>query len=95
MIALNLKSKKIICRMKYEGKNLVENYGVKVDTKLHQEVLDRADALNIQPYNGFVNPILTAAYDDNNQITDIKITQPASFAEQMLNYSSKYGYLNY
>lgn len=75
------------------GKALVENYGVKVDTELHQEVLDRAAALDIAPYNGFMNPILTPVMDENGEITDIKITQPASFGEQMLNYSEKYGFL--
>lgn len=75
------------------GKNLVENYGVKVDTDLHQQVLDRAEALNIPPYNGFMNPILTPITDDNGEITDIKITQPESFGAQMLNYSENYGFL--
>jgi len=75
------------------GKNLVENYGVKVDTELHQQVLDRAEALDIPPYNGFVNPILTPVMDENGEITDIKITQPESFGAQMLNYSEKYGFL--
>ncbi|HLW61785.1 MAG TPA: hypothetical protein VKY33_00160, partial [Flavobacterium sp.] len=32
------------------GKELVENYGVKVDQKLHQEVLERNKKFNIAPY---------------------------------------------
>ena len=76
------------------GRNLVENYGVKVDHDLHQQVLDRSAALNIAPYNGFVNPILIPVYDENNEIIDIKISQPTSFEEQMLNYSEKYGFLS-
>lgn len=75
------------------GAALVENYGVKVDKDLHDQVLERADALNIPPYNGFVNPILTPVTDENGNITDIKITQPASFEEQMLSYSKQYGFL--
>ncbi|MCG8575895.1 MAG: dipeptidyl peptidase 3 [Flavobacteriales bacterium] len=76
------------------GKNLVENYGVKVDTDLHQQVLDRSEALDIPPYNGFVNPILTPVMDADGNITDIEITQPASFEEQMLTYSKQYGFLS-
>lgn len=75
------------------GAALVENYGVKVDTELHNEVLERAESLNIPPYNGFVNPILTPVTDENGEITDITITQPGSFEEQMLYYSKQYGFL--
>lgn len=76
------------------GKNLVENYGVKVDQELHQQVLDRSEALNIPPYNGFVNPILTPVMDAEGNITDITISQPESFEAQMLNYADKYGFLS-
>jgi len=75
------------------GKNLVENYGVKVDTDLHAQVLERSEALNIPPYNGFVNPILTPVMDAEGNITDITISQPASFEEQMLYYAERYGFL--
>ena len=34
------------------GKALVEQYAVKVDPKLHREVLDRYEALHIEPYGG-------------------------------------------
>lgn len=75
------------------GAALVENYGVKVDTDLHNQVLERAEALNIAPFNGFMNPILTPVMDENGEITEINITQPGSFSEQMLDYSSRYGFL--
>ena len=76
------------------GKDLVENYGVKVDQELHQQVLDRSEALNIPPYNGFVNPILTPVTDEDGNITDITISQPESFEAQMLYYADKYGFLS-
>jgi hypothetical protein len=38
------------------GRNLVENYGVKVDPVLHKEVLERYQKLNIAPYAGFIQP---------------------------------------
>ncbi len=75
------------------GKNLVENYGVKVDADLHAQVLERSEALNIPPYNGFVNPILTPVMDADGNIMDITISQPASFEEQMLYYAERYGFL--
>jgi dipeptidyl-peptidase III len=75
------------------GKNLVENYGVQVDKELHQEVLDRAAKLNIAPYNGFVNPIITPVEEDGN-IIGFEIIQPESFETQMLTYSDKYGFLS-
>lgn len=75
------------------GKNLVETYGVKVDQDLHKQVLERSEALNIPPYNGFVNPILTPVMDKEGNITDVKVSQPASFEAQMLYYSDRYGFL--
>ena len=76
------------------GKALVENYGVKVDHQLHQEVLDRSAKLNIPPYSGFVNPVLVAEKDSDGNIVKIKIKQPTDFTEQMLYYSSTYGFLS-
>ncbi len=76
------------------GKALVENYGVKVDEDLHAQVIERSEKLNIPPYSGFVNPILTAVKNDAGDIIGIKITQPKTFAEQMLTYSKQYGYLS-
>ncbi len=76
------------------GKKLVETYGVKVNAKIHQEVLDRVKPLDIAPYNGFVNPIFVPVTDANGEIIDIKIENTQSFEEQMLYYGKKYGFLN-
>ena len=46
------------------GRKLVNDYGVKVDPKLHKEVLERYSKLNIPPYRGFVNPVYNVIYDD-------------------------------
>jgi dipeptidyl-peptidase-3 len=75
------------------GKQLVENYGVKVDKELHQQVLDRSEELNIPPYSGFVNPILIPQMDENGEITDITFGYPKSFEAQMLYYADRYGFL--
>ena len=75
------------------GKALVENYGVKVDQKLHAEVLERNKQFASAPYSGFVNPVLVPKLDAKGNIISIKVQQPKSFAEQMLQYSKNYGYL--
>lgn len=72
------------------GRKLVETYGVKVDPKLHQEVLARYKALNITPYKGFVNPIYTPVYDAQGEIIDVKISYDENYIEQMLRYSRDY-----
>ena len=74
------------------GKALVEKYGVQVDQKLHKEVLQRAEKLNIPPYAGFVNPELVPV-EENGEITDVIVEYPADFAKQMMFYSKQYGVL--
>lgn len=85
-------------RIKSQGdfeaaRDLVENYGVKVDPELHREVLDRAEKLDIAPYGGFINPILEPVLDSEGNIVDIELDYVDDFAEQMLYYSEHYGYL--
>ncbi len=75
------------------GKNLVEKYGVKVDAKVHQQVLDRVKPLNIAPYSGFVNPIFVVKKDKDGNITDITIDYSQNFVEQMLYYGKNYSFL--
>lgn len=72
------------------GKVLVENYGVKVDQALHKEVLERNSKFKSAPYSGFVNPVLVAEKDKDGNITAVKVTQPDSFASQMLDYAKRY-----
>ncbi|TRO64364.1 dipeptidyl-peptidase 3 family protein [Christiangramia sabulilitoris] len=86
-------------RIKSEGdyeaaKNLVENYGVKVDQDLHKEVLDRNAKFKSAPYSGFINPVLVPEMDENGEITAIKVTQPESFEKQMMDYSKNHSFLN-
>ena len=72
------------------GRKLVETYGVKVDPKIHAEVLKRYNSLDIAPYKGFVNPIYVPVYDKNNNITDVKVTYGENYIDQMLRYSRNY-----
>jgi dipeptidyl-peptidase-3 len=75
------------------GKNLVEDYGVKVDQKLHKEVLDRNSKFKSPPYSGFVNPMLVPKMDADRNITGFNVEQPKSFESQMLDYAKNYGNL--
>ena len=72
------------------GKNLIENYGVKVDQKLHKEVLERNSKFTSAPYSGFINPELVLIQDKKGNIIDVKVVQPESFATQMHDYAKKY-----
>ena len=85
-------------RIKSEGdyaavEKLVETYGVKVDQKLHAEVLERNKQFTSAPYSGFVNPVLVPETNDAGDTVSFKITQPKTFSEQMLYYSNHYNYL--
>ncbi len=75
------------------GQALVEKYGVKVDTELHAEVLERVKKLNIAPYAGFVNPELVPVTNESGEITDIIVYYPDNFVEQMLQYAREHSYL--
>ena len=75
------------------GKNLVETYGVKVDQELHKEVLARFESLKTAPYQGFINPRLTAVRNEFDKITDVKIEYPFGFTDQMLYYAREHSFL--
>lgn len=74
------------------GKNLVENYGVKVDQALLTEVHKRYEKLNIAPYQGFIQPRLVPI-TTGNEITDVRIEYPSDFVGQMFEYAGKYSNL--
>ncbi|MFI3316275.1 MAG: dihydrofolate reductase [Rikenellaceae bacterium] len=71
------------------GRALVETYGVKVDQKLHAELLERYAALNIEPYGGFINPDFELVEKDG-KVVDVKIIYPTNYTEQMMNYAKNY-----
>lgn len=78
----------------YEAaKNLVEGYGVKVDPAIHQEVLDRSEALGIAPYGGFINPEMSIERAESGEIINVEVTYPDNFTDQMLRYSSMFNFL--
>lgn len=87
-----------IQRIKSEGdlqaaRQMVERYGVQIDAKLHQEVLERYSKLNLAPYKGFINPRYTPVCDSEGRITDVHIDYLETYDEQMLRYSRQYNTL--
>lgn len=81
-------------RVKSEGdfegaRNLVETYGVCVDTDLHQEVLARYERLHVAPYAGFINPSYRLVERDG-RVVDVCVDYPADFLAQMLEYGEQF-----
>lgn len=84
-----------IQRIKSEGDykgaaTLVETYAVKVDPKLHAEVLERYKKLELKPYKGFVNPVYELVTDKSGKITDVKVKYTEGYTEQMLRYAKDF-----
>jgi len=86
-----------IQRVKSEGdfeaaKNLIEKYGVKIDIKIHKEIISRFKKLNIAPYTGFINPEYKLVIKNKN-IIDVEINYCNDFVKQMMYYSDEYSFL--
>lgn len=87
-----------IQRIKSEGdfeaaKLLVEHYAIYVEPKLHEELLARYKSLGIAPYKGFMNPKMEIVSDSEGNATDVRLDYTEAYDEQMLRYSSEYGFL--
>ena len=72
------------------GNDIIQKYAVKIDPKLHKEVIQRFSTLDIPPYRGFINPVYTPVTDNAGEITDIEISYPENYVEQMLRLSRDY-----
>ena len=82
-------------RIKSEGdyeaaRQLVEEYGIKLDAQLHSEIRQRYRRLDIAPYKGFINPRYTLVRDAEGNVTDVSISYDETYDEQMLRYSRQY-----
>lgn len=75
------------------GRKLVEDYGVKVDRALHEEVLARYARLNLAPYKGFVNPVMKEVRNAAGEVTDVTLDYTESYPDQMMRYSKDYSFL--
>ncbi len=74
------------------GKILVEKYAIKIDQKLHAEVMERFKKLNIAPYGGFVNPVFIPVYK-NYTLVDVTIDYSEDYTQQMIRYSKEFSFL--
>ncbi len=84
-----------IQRIKSEGdleaaRMIVEQFGVCVDPRLHAEVLERYEKLNIAPYKGFLNPQLTLVHNEKGEVVDVAADYSESYTAQMLRYGRDY-----
>ena len=75
------------------AKVMVEDYAVKVEPTLHNEILARYAKLNLAPYKGFVNPVYTPVFDAEGNITDVILDYTEGYVEQHLRYSRDYSWL--
>ena len=75
------------------AKAMVEDYAVKVEPTLHNEILARYAKLNLAPYKGFVNPVYTPVFDAEGNITDVTMDYTEGYVEQHLRYSRDYSSL--
>ena len=85
---------KEVQRIKSEGdyeraKALFESYGIRFDPVLRDEVLERVSQVALPSYTGFVMPRLEAVTAADGSISDVVVSYPQDFTEQMLEYSGK------
>jgi len=84
----------LIMEIKAEGdyqaaKKLVEKYGIKINTEWRNQVIKRAEAIDLPDHYAFVMPELEAIKDESGKIVDVKISYPRDFTKQQLKYSGK------
>ncbi|MBI2620591.1 MAG: peptidase M49 [Ignavibacteriales bacterium] len=81
-----------VMRIKAEGdlaasKKLIDTYGLKIDTAVRDEVLERIKHLDVASYNGYVMPDYEPVRDPSGVIVDVKVSYPMDLMKQMLAYS--------
>jgi len=81
-----------VMRIKAEGdlraaKDLIDTYGLKIDTAMRDEVLERIKHLDVASYSGFVMPEYQPVTDVSGAITDVTVSYPMDLMKQMLSYS--------
>ncbi len=82
-----------VMRIKAEGdlsgaKKLIDTYGLKIDTALRDEVLERIKHLDVASYIGFVMPEYEPVADASGAMSDVKVSYPQDLMKQMLSYSA-------
>jgi dipeptidyl-peptidase III len=83
-----------IQRIKAEGdypaaRSLVERFGIRIDPKLRDEIVARAEAAGIPSYVAFVMPDLEPIRDASGAVVDARVSYTSDLTTQMLKYSGK------
>jgi dipeptidyl-peptidase-3 len=74
----------------YQGaKDLIETYGVGLNTEWRDEIRERMKALDLPKQVAFIMPELTLESLPMGRVKDVKISYPRDFVVQMLQYSGK------
>jgi dipeptidyl-peptidase-3 len=84
----------LIMKIKAEGdyqeaKRLVEKYGIKINPQWRDQVIKRAEAIDLPDHYAFVMPELELVKDGSGKIIDVKISYSQDFLKQQLRYSDK------
>ncbi len=84
----------LIMRIKAEGdyqeaKKLVEKYGIKINPEWRDQVIKRAEKIDLPDHYALVMPSLSLVKDKDGNITDVEISYPQDFMRQQLKYSGK------
>ena len=74
------------------GKDLIENYGVKVDQSMLKEVKQRYSTIASAPYSGFIQPKLVPV-KQGDKITDVIVEYPDDFVKQMMEFGKTHSFL--
>jgi dipeptidyl-peptidase-3 len=81
-------------RIKGEGdraaaRDLLERYGTRIDPKLRDEVVARADRAKIPSWLAFVMPEIVPTRDASGEVVDAHLEKTGDFTLQMLRFSGK------
>lgn len=84
----------LIMRIKAEGdyqeaKKLVEKYGIKINPQWRDQVIKRAEKIDLPDHYALVMPSLNLVKDKDGNITDVEISYPQDFMRQQLEYSGR------
>jgi len=84
----------LIMRIKAEGdyeeaKKLVEKYGIKINPQWRDQVIKRAEKIDLPDHYALVMPSLNLVKDKDGNIIDVEISYPQDFMRQQLEYSGK------
>jgi dipeptidyl-peptidase-3 len=81
-------------RIKGEGdktaaRDLLDRFATRIDTRLRDEVVARADRAGIPSYVAFVMPEIVPVRDASGEVVDARLEAGGDFTLQMLRFSGK------